>query len=78
LGRQSRERKQRIQAGLEKPIGKSEILFCKYCRKSIELVEAREHIKKCWGYQIKDIEPIPNEPVNANGNPIKLLEELGL
>ncbi len=66
MGKRNRERIARIEAGLEVPINKegAQLLFCKYCgEQRIPLYEARKHIRECWGYPIRDDEPIPEVPI---------------
>jgi hypothetical protein len=65
MGKVHRERLARIRAGLEVPIHveAARLMWCRNCgEQQIPLYQARNHIRKCWGYDIKDDEPIPDIP----------------
>jgi hypothetical protein len=65
MGRANKLKKCRIEQGLEKPIGTNyRLLFCRKCGKEhIPIFEARQHIRECWQYPIRDDEPIPDWPI---------------
>ena len=70
MGRKKREKIARIEAGLEPSIASQIVrplrirwLTCKRCNRVIEELRAREHIRGCWNYPIKDDEPILSEPI---------------
>jgi hypothetical protein len=72
LGRQDRERIQRIIEGKELPraaenakASNVKMLLCKNCGSDVPAHEARVHIQKCWGLSLLQSEPIPTEPRGA-------------
>jgi hypothetical protein len=62
MGRAARERRERIQAGLEgprSPTPRQKGLLCGVCHRLVPENEARQHIRDCWKMKIKDTDPIP-------------------
>ena len=74
MGKLSRERRERIQNGLEIGIAEREkrkrlgatpaapvdkMLFCWNCGKPLSAASARAHIESCWGVKLRDDEPVP-------------------
>lgn len=77
MGRENRLRIARIEAGTEavrakivKP-AKEPLLHCKKCQHLFPESKAREHIRICWPYPIKDGEPIPGVPITSIRIPSK-------
>ena len=66
MGRRNRERVERIRSGAEIPISAREQSTaqrpwrrCGKCGHYVAETLARQHIKDCWGTEIKDSDPIP-------------------
>ena len=67
MGKRSRLHRLAVERGEEPPRRSPEVTrIFKRCLKCDHIVPesaARDHIRKCWGYPIRDDEPIPNTPV---------------
>lgn len=68
MGKRNKERIARIEAGIEQlrlktKIAKEPMLHCGKCNYLIPESKAREHIRVCWPYPIKDDEPIPQKSI---------------
>jgi hypothetical protein len=64
MGRGNRERRERIQAGLEAPRSltpREKMRVCNVCRHEVPESQARQHIRDCWHMSIKDSDPIPEQ-----------------
>jgi hypothetical protein len=63
MGRRARERRQRIEAGLEKPISQrkpgDKMLRCPRCKVNVPESQARQHMKECWGVDLPEEGPVP-------------------
>jgi len=70
LGTKSRLHRQAVVDGKEQPFRQKEsphkLLRCGKCKELMGEVNARDHIRKCWSYPIKDDEPLPDKPIVVN------------
>ena len=67
MGKRSRLHRLAVQQGKEQPFRSPEVtrVFkrCLKCDHGVAESAARDHIRKGWGYPIRDDEPVPNRPV---------------
>jgi protein-arginine kinase activator protein McsA len=71
MGRASRLHREAVQNGTEQPFRQPEVtnarlLTCKKCGDTVGETMARDHIRKCWKYPIRDTDPIPTEVKHAS------------
>ena len=62
MGRRDRERRERIQVGIEdprSPTPRQKSLLCGVCHRLVPENEARQHMRDCWKVKVKDKDPIP-------------------